>query len=68
MKKSQGSGGVGGVVEERAVPLGRRIKVLMVFHPIAARRHLGSPLKHYVQGGERDFPCSEELDLERIRG
>ena len=43
MKKSQGSGrGVG--VEERAVPLGRRIKVLMVFHPVAARRHLGSPL------------------------
>ena len=46
-------------VEERAVPMGRRIKVLMVFHPIVARRHLGSPLKHYIQDGEGDFPSDE---------
>lgn len=59
-------GGGGGAGVERAVPMGRRIKVLAVFHPIVARRHLGNPLKHYVQGGEGDFPCSEELDLERI--
>ena len=54
-------------VEERAVPMGRRIQVLMVFHPVVARRHLGSPLKHYIQDGEGDFPCSEQLGLERIR-